>query len=276
MLSIIISSYQPHYFSALEKNIAETVGVPYELIKVDNPDLMSICEAYNLGAAKARFENMLFLHEDVEFRTQNWGEIVVNYLRKRNIGIIGVLGSDYVPNVPFAWWNLFENNFSHYTQYENGTLIGDYNLTENKKASVIDGVFMAVRKEVFNEFRFNDKISGFHGYDVVFSLNVVAKYQNIVISNIKIAHFSYAVNSLNREWMDTLIHSRKFYSVPRGQQINKKKEVFSFLKFYAYLKQFSYPKTKIIVYLLKYSKFSTLGFRGLLKSSKLIFKEILA
>lgn len=276
MLSIIISSYQPHYFSALEKNIAETIGVPYELIKIDNPGLMGICEAYNKGAEQAKNPYLLFVHEDVEFRTQNWGGILAGALKQKNIGVIGVLGSDYVPDVPFAWWDLYENNFSHYTQYENGLLVGDYNITEDKNVSVIDGVFMAVRKEVFEQIKFNDKLAGFHGYDLVFSLNVAEKYQNIVTSEIKIAHFSYAVNSLSRDWLDTLIFSRKFYSVPRGQQINKKKEVYSFLQFYAYLKKFNYPKAKIVVYLLRYSKYSTLGLRGMIKSAKIIFKEIFA
>ena len=50
MLSIIISSYQPQNFSAIEKNIAETCGILYEIIKVDNKNLMGKCAAYNIGA----------------------------------------------------------------------------------------------------------------------------------------------------------------------------------------------------------------------------------
>ena len=71
MLSIIISSYQPHYYTALEKNIAATCGVEYELIKIDNPGLMGLCQAYNKGAEKAKYEYLLFLHEDVNVLTVN-------------------------------------------------------------------------------------------------------------------------------------------------------------------------------------------------------------
>lgn len=275
MLSIIISSYQPHYFSALEKNIAETIGIPYEIIKIDNPGKVGICEAYNSGASKANFDYLLFLHEDAEFRTVNWGKHLVNSLNQKNAGVIGVLGSDYIPNVPFAWWDLYENNFSHYTQFENNKLIGDYNLTEDKNVKIIDGVFMAVKNTVFNKFKFNEKIQGYHGYDVVFSANVAAEYQNLVTSKIKIAHFSYALNGLNKDWMDTMIRSRRLYTMPADQLTNKKKELFSFLQFYSYLKKFSYSKTETVALLIKYAEYSKIGLHGLRVAGRLIFKEIL-
>ena len=50
MISIVISSYQPHFFAALEKNIVETIGVTYEIVQIYNPGTMGICEAYNKGA----------------------------------------------------------------------------------------------------------------------------------------------------------------------------------------------------------------------------------
>lgn len=76
IISIIISSYQPNYFLALEKNIAETIGIPYEIIKIDNPNTMGICEAYNKGASKAQFENLLFIYEDILFQTKYWGRVI--------------------------------------------------------------------------------------------------------------------------------------------------------------------------------------------------------
>ena len=98
MLSIIVSSYQPENFSALEKNIAETCGVDYELIKIDNPGIMGIPKAYNKGAKKARFENLLFLHEDVLFHTQNWGENVAGVL-----SILSILAKATIGIVIFMW-----------------------------------------------------------------------------------------------------------------------------------------------------------------------------
>ena len=105
MLSIIISSYQPHYYIALEKNIADTIGIPYEIIKIDNPRIMGICEAYNRGAEKAQYDFLLFLHEDVLFETQDWGKELIELLNLENCGAIGVAGTDYYGYVPYQWAN---------------------------------------------------------------------------------------------------------------------------------------------------------------------------
>ena len=103
MISIIISSYQDKFYSALEKNIAETIGIPYEIIKIVNPNLMGICEAYNKGASMAKYNYLLFLHEDVIFHTKEWGQKLVSHLEKENVGVIGIAGSNYVPRFPIGW-----------------------------------------------------------------------------------------------------------------------------------------------------------------------------
>jgi hypothetical protein len=85
MLSIIISSYQKHYFDQLVENIRETIGedFQYEIIQMWNPNVMSITEAYNSGAGKSRYENLLFLHEDIIFYTRNWGKRLLNHLQRK-------------------------------------------------------------------------------------------------------------------------------------------------------------------------------------------------
>ena len=110
MLSIIISSYQPTFFNALKENIGETCGIPFEVIKIENNGQMGICEAYNRGAEKAQYDNLLFLHEDVLFHTKNWGNTLINLLKKGNTGTVGLAGSNYVPYAPSTW-----NNFPIYS-----------------------------------------------------------------------------------------------------------------------------------------------------------------
>lgn len=194
MLSIIISSYQPHYFTALEKNIAETVGVPYEIIKIENPGLIGISEAYNKGAKKAKFENLLFLHEDVLFHTQNWGEKLIKHLEDPVTGVVGVAGSDYVPIAPSGWYvHSMKNQFLHLIQNnKEGNKPSYQNFTTKPKHEVyaLDGVFLAMQKSKFNNYRFDEKIGGFHAYDIDLSLHFAKKYKNYVIGDILIEHFS--------------------------------------------------------------------------------------
>ena len=237
MLSIIISSYQPDYFTALEKNIAETCGVPYEIIKVDNQGIMGICEAYNEGAEKAIYDYLLFLHEDVLFETINWGEILTKYFENPNRGVIGVAGSNYIPNVPFAWWDNFENEYRNMQQYIKGGTIREYKLQKDEKVYSLDGVFMACTKEIFRQYHFDENIKGFHSYDLNFSIRVGNVYQNLVSSKIMIRHFSEGTK--NKDWFINLVNYRKTFQKPDLQAVDKKKEAYFFLKYINYLKEFN-------------------------------------
>ena len=224
MLSIIISSYQPDYFTALEKNIAETCGVPYEIIKVDNQGIMGICEAYNRGADKAKFDYLLFLHEDVLFETQNWGEILVDYLQNSKIGCVGIAGSDYIPNCPFAWWDSPNHQFRNYNQYKKKKLLREYKQTEDKSVICIDGVLIACRTDVYNSVKFDENLKGFHMYDMCFSSNVAKFYKNIITSKIVLNHYSEGTVDLN--WFYNIIKYRENLSVPDSLKIDKKAELF--------------------------------------------------
>ncbi|MBD8084306.1 glycosyltransferase [Chryseobacterium caseinilyticum] len=190
MLSIIISSYQPHYYTALEQNIAATCGVEYELIKIDNPGVMGLCEAYNKGAEKATYENLLFLHEDVKFHSQNWGLRVLEGLQIPDAGLIGIAGSKRKFNLPYGFYNAMPGEnfaFLHHS--------GEAHLEIKDDAipvpvRVIDGVFIAMTKKVWSEFSFAKDLSGYHFYDLNISLRVSEQFQNYLIPNIGIEHFS--------------------------------------------------------------------------------------
>lgn len=232
MLSIIISSYQEKYYTALEKNIAETIGIPYEIIKIENPGLMGICEAYNIGAKNAHFDYFLFLHEDVIFHTKNWGIKLINYLENNSFGLVGIAGSNYVPKTPIGWHMPSGNyNFYHFIQNDkskkNGKLYS--NLDKLKNVYAIDGVFMALRKSVYNEFKFNEEIKGFHGYDLDFSLRIGHRYKNHIINNILIEHFSKG--ETDKTWFINNLEIRKKLKLTFDQTFDEKLEKEIFLNF---------------------------------------------
>lgn len=262
MLSIIISSYQSAYFSSLQENVIATIGVPYEIIKVDNPGLMGICEAYNLGAEKANFDYLLFLHEDTEFVTTNWGEKLLPLLVDEKNGVIGLAGSTYVPNVPFAWWDKYENTIMNIQQFNKKSEIRNYSITENKEAIVLDGVFLACRRIVWQEFKFNPDIKSFHAYDLDFSVRVSKKYNNIILHSIKLKHFSEG--NPDNEWWNSILESRKFFTAPSKQQTNKKTELFFYKKLEERLIEFNISGKKSI--LLKYNSPFYIGFKFSLKN----------
>ena len=237
MLSIIISSYQPNFFAALEKNIAETIGVPYEIVQIYNPGTMGICEAYNKGAKLAKYDHLLFLHEDVLFHTQNWGEKLIKHLEDPRTGIIGVAGSDYVPHAPCGW-NVYDNRHLYYNfiQSNKTSTINKHRqkLEKNiQKVYAIDGVFIACTRKKYNEILFNENIKGYHGYDLDFSLRMAKKYNNYVTGFILIEHFS--LGNTNKNWLLSNIQIRQTINHNFNKSYDSKveKNVFnSFLRKY--------------------------------------------
>ena len=207
MLSIIVSSYQEGYFSQFSKNVKETIGdnFEYEIIQQWNPGIMGICEAYNKGAEKAKYDNLLFVHEDVVFETNNWGDILLDYLKLEKIGCVGIAGSSDKTKFPIAWWNVKDNVSLNIKQFApKSKEIKYYKLDEDKYAKILDGVFIAVSKDIWGKYKFNENANkSFHGYDVEFSLDVSLEYNNIITCNILLTHFSEG--SLNKEWFNQLI-----------------------------------------------------------------------
>ena len=210
MISIIISSYQDKFYSALEKSIAKTIGVAYEIIKIDNPNIMGLCEAYNKGASKSQYDFLLFIHEDVIFHTKNWGNLLINHLQKENIGVIGVAGSNYVPKAPIGW-HLPDNRFNFLNLIQNNKSTTNPKLFSNiitpKHVFAIDGVFMALKKSIYLDYFFDESLKGFHGYDLDFSLRIAQKYQNLVVNDILIEHFS--IGNPDLEWFNANVYVRK-------------------------------------------------------------------
>jgi len=257
MISIIISSYLPDYFSALENNISDSIGLPYEIIKIDNPGLMGICEVYNRGAKKAKYEHLLFMHEDVLFHTHDWGKKLVGHLSTDKTGIIGVAGSSYVPTAPSSWTVSEKYNSVHILQgnkeKKDAFLIRTTRQNRNE-VFAIDGVFMAIKRENYRKFRFNEKmLKGFHGYDLDFSLRVSEQFQNYVVDDILIEHFSRG--NLDKTWMDTNIAVRKNIQLTFPQQFDSATEKKVFLGFlHNYFAHYPVNRKSIIFVLQFYPK----------------------
>ena len=273
MLSIIISSYQPHYYQALEKNIAETIGIPYEIIKIDNPGIMGICEAYNRGAEKAQYDFLLFLHEDVLFETQDWGRILMNLLNTENIGCIGIAGADYIPEVPIGWWMIKNHCYSHITH---ANLINQkvhkFTFSSNsglKKVNLIDGVFIACPKKNWLTIKFDERLKGYHAYDISFSLHTNVYFENYITNLISMKHFSQGKPS--KEWLESLIQNRLNNRTHYKQNlIDTKLEFEMFTEFSRQLWHLDVSKREQTYYLLRFLKLKKLGFFNTLKAIKKI------
>jgi|LSQX01.2.fsa_nt_gb hypothetical protein len=218
MLSIVVCSINPNLFNALNQSIEKTIGLSdYELIKIDNTvENLSIAKAYNKGLSQAKNEIVVFVHEDVIFRTQNWGKFLVDQFNSNpNAGLIGVAGSTIKLKAPSSWFNNPEEfHVKNIIQHkgEKGArheVIGwEPNDGFLKEITVADGVFLALRK--IKGVSFDERIPGFHGYDLAISLIYKGQGYSVLATNkILIEHFSTGV--LDKSWIRAMFVISRLY-----------------------------------------------------------------
>ncbi len=215
MISIIICSRHVKLNQELLENIKETIGYDYELIVIDNSEnKFSIFEAYNLGIGKSKGDYLFFIHDDVYFHTLDWGRIIVAVFSKNsNIGLIGLAGSKVKTKMPSSWWSCLEqhritNILQHHKNKDKEIHNFGFENQNNVEVAVIDGVFMAMRKE--NRIHFAKHLKGFHAYDLNLSLEIKKYGYDIIVTNeILLEHFSHGF--IDKNWIKSSFAIHKMY-----------------------------------------------------------------
>ncbi|MDP4277279.1 MAG: glycosyltransferase [Bacteroidota bacterium] len=197
MISIIICSKRPAITDELKNNIRDSIGVPYELIVLDNSaNAFSILSAYNKGIELSQYPNLCFVHEDISFLTVDWGKLVCRHLEDPSCGLIGLSGSPYQPGIP-ASWSLYGKT-TYLLQSDKGhkkpklMASSGYDKNHEKQVIGLDGMFLCARKALFEQIRFDEvTFKGFHAYDLDISMQAYVKgFRNKAINDILLVHYS--------------------------------------------------------------------------------------
>ena len=224
MISVIICSINKGLAQQVQKNIAATIGVVWESIVIENTvSPKSLTEVYNVGASKAKYDVLLFVHEDVLFQTENWGKKLLDYFEKDNsLGLIGIAGSKYKSSVPSGWFSGIEAldccNILHVDSNDQ-KLPMYFNPapgTRTQDVVVLDGVLLCCKKNVWQQVKFDETLlKGFHLYDIDFSFRVAQKFKVIVSFEIDLIHLTEGGN-FGDEWVNNTLlwHSEKQSSLP--------------------------------------------------------------
>lgn len=214
MISIIVSTHKPEFLNTLVNSISDTIGIDYEVITIENHSKVSICTAYNQGLSKAKYDYLCFVHEDVIFKSPDWGVEAISVMRNNeDIGLIGVAGSKYKSSLHLGWYvsilkemsrgcifqgqNSFESVFDDFGSSEIAQQVED--------VVILDGVILFTKKSIFQKCLFDERLlTGFHGYDTDFSLQVFFSGKRVVVDRaIKIFHFSlghFGKDKAKAEW----------------------------------------------------------------------------
>jgi hypothetical protein len=228
MISIIICSRNFILFEKLKKSIEDSIGiVEYEIIKIDNKGAnSSITQVYNRGIKMSKYDLLLFIHEDVLFHTINWGIILIDIFKNNSqIGLVGIAGAKYKSKNPSAFWHtksemLHINLIQHYRNKCTSHFKLGFKDSNLEKVVAVDGVFLALRKST--NVQFNEKIEGFHCYDLGISVDMIEKKYEIAVTNqILIEHFS--IGNTNLAFVKGVMKFHKSYKNTLPKYINKKK-----------------------------------------------------
>ena len=196
MISLIVCSRSPSCPDSFSKHIETTIGeLPYEIIWIDNSNNQrNICQAYNYGLSKARYDYLCFLHEDIIIYTNDWGKKSIDAMSDKSVGMLGVQGCVYFCEST-TYWNRSLFRKANYILEKDGVKI---RITEQDYPSgndvvVIDGMWMFARAECFeNSIRFDEEhFHNFHMYDMDLSLQMIKRgYKIRIIEDLWIEHLS--------------------------------------------------------------------------------------
>lgn len=202
MISIIICSRQKELSAQLKNNIQNTIGTEYEIIKVDNSqNEYFITQAYNKGMDASKFDYLCFIHEDVEFKSQDWGKILISHLNNNPKGIIGLAGGQIATQVPSSWSVIAQTQRKNFMQC--GAMISyPSNIGKSEDEVVmLDGFFLSCKKEFMKSVRFDDSLRGFHAYDADICFRSKANGgTNLVIYDLLVDHKSHGTPNL--QWVE--------------------------------------------------------------------------
>ena len=260
MISIITCSIKPDVCKRMLDSVSKTIDAEYETVVFDNREKQyGICKAYNEAAKNAKGDYLCFVHEDIEIRTNGWGKALIEFINEtKNCGIVGLAGGHYAPRNFISWYadakavsmKIYDPRFSM-----NQALKYQYCNPANEvfsKVICLDGVFLFVKKELWQENNFDEKIfKGFHFYDADFSFSMAQKYQNYVYFGMDVYHFSggnrektYCENMylFQRKWKGRLPYCLPEYKVSFREELRNASEILFLYRENGFSKTESYKR----------------------------------
>jgi len=188
-------------------HVNKTIGCTHETYGFANFNEKPLHQIYNDAIKEYSAPNTVFVfcHNDILFKTINWGKILLKKFNSTNYGILGVAGTSYVPESG-RWWDDRSKMYGT-VEHTNGVSnwISEYSSKIKGVQDVVhvDGLFMAVDQDMIHS-GFNENYGKFHFYDITFCLDNYFEGVDIgVITDISILHKS--VGMTNQEWEDNRI-----------------------------------------------------------------------
>ena len=240
MISIIICSRKTDTPDELKQNIAETIGCEYELVVFDNSaNNYSIFQAYNEGVRRAKGNLLCFMHEDVLFRTKDWGRIVESHFASNEqIGLVGFAGTHFLPDTPMYWYSspfISQRNLNNdqgvVEEHFHEDWFGETNIVE---VVAVDGFCFFAKKNLFDRISFDEETyKGFHLYDMDTCMQVIQSgYKVCVCRDVLAEHTWSESKQFSKQGAELFTKNLEFFtkkwqrSLPIYRGLNLSPEVY--------------------------------------------------
>ena len=219
MKNEIIVVYSSHLPAEVDRKFDElirrTIGTKHRIIRTLNENQFSLATVYNTAMDSVyEDENAIyvFCHNDIIFKTQNWGRRLLARFNHSDYGILGIAGTTYFSKTA-RWWDDRSKMYG-IVEHSDGTKewVSEYSnpLPNIQPTVLVDGLFMAVDPDKI-EKKFNTNYGKFHFYDVSFCIdNYLEDVEIGVITDIRVLHKS--VGQTNQEWENNRIKFAEEYN----------------------------------------------------------------
>jgi len=162
----------------------------------------SLTKCYNRGLEQAKYDIVVFCHDDLTVETKQWGKKLVKmYDKNPEFGILGVAGTKYMAETGM-WWEKRKKMYGRVKHTSEGkSWLNSYSAdigTDIEEVIVVDGVFFSCHKGRIKH-GFDESVEGFHFYDIDFTFrNYLDGVKVGVHTFLKVNHQS--IGETNDEW----------------------------------------------------------------------------
>jgi protein O-GlcNAc transferase len=174
-------------------------GLPHEITVIR--DAKSLAEAYNRGVARSSGEIVVLSHDDVDILAADFAARLQHHLQR--FDVIGVMGAAQMSGP--AWgWSGHPNLRGWIAHHAPDAREWFVDIVDPRSVAddivVLDGVFLAARRSVFDAVRFDaETFDGFHLYDIDWSYRAaMAGFRAAVAGDLLLVHESRG--SFDPEW----------------------------------------------------------------------------
>lgn len=201
ILTYCSETKKPYFENSIQMMAKNKIGIIPKL------NYTSICKAYNEVIKESNDDLIVFSHNDVEILTRNWDiEIERIFNENENLGILGLVGCSCFSGDSWAGDNgISYGMFIQEHKYRNITphllIFSPYLINDDFAKSVtVDGLFIAIRKDRI-KCVFDENLTGFHFYDVCFSVDNHLKGVDVGITY-KVLSKHLSDGNYNSNWYD--------------------------------------------------------------------------